>query len=59
MAKTVYCRNLGFDCEGVVQAETEGEVLQQVADHAREAHNMETIPDEVIIKVREVMREVD
>lgn len=57
MAKTVHCRDLGFDCDGVVRADTEEETLQRVAEHARDAHGMETVPPSVVAKVRAVMRE--
>ena len=30
MAKVVRCRDVGFDCDGVVRAETVEEVLKQV-----------------------------
>jgi len=58
MSKEVRCRDLGFDCDGVVRGETEGEILNKVAAHAKEVHNMSEIPDEVAEKVRSVMREV-
>jgi predicted small metal-binding protein len=38
MALVVHCRDIGFDCDGVVRAETEEELLQQVAAHAKSAH---------------------
>jgi predicted small metal-binding protein len=57
MAKVVRCRDIGFDCEGVVRAETEEEVLAQVAAHAKAVHNIETVPPEVVEKVRQVMRD--
>ncbi len=55
--KVVRCRDIGFDCEGVVRAETEEEVLAQVAAHAKAVHNIETVPPEVVEKVRQVMRD--
>jgi predicted small metal-binding protein len=57
MAKVVRCRDVGFDCDGVVRAETEEEVLQQVAAHAKTVHNLETVSPEVVAKVQQVMRE--
>lgn len=55
--KVVHCRDLGFDCEAVVRAETEEEALAQVAAHAKAVHDMETVPDKVVDQVRKVMRE--
>jgi predicted small metal-binding protein len=57
MAKVVHCRDVGFDCDGVVRAETEEEVLAQVAAHAKAVHNLETVTEEVVEKVRQVMRD--
>lgn len=55
--KVVRCREVGFDCDGVVRAETEEEVLQQVAAHAKAVHKIETVTPEIVAKVRAVMRE--
>lgn len=57
MTKVVVCRDLGFDCDGVVRAETEEEALQMVAQHAKEVHGMQEVPAEVAEKARQVMRE--
>lgn len=57
MTKVVNCRDLGFDCEGVIRAETEEEAMQMVAEHAGMVHDMKEIPQEVAQKVREVMRD--
>ena len=57
MAKVVRCRDVGFDCDGVVRAETEEEALKQVAAHAKTVHNVETVSAEVIEKVKKVMRD--
>jgi predicted small metal-binding protein len=57
MAKVVHCREVGFDCDGVVRAETEEEALQQVAAHAQSVHNVETVTPEMVEKVRSVMRD--
>jgi len=59
MAKVVRCRDVGFDCDGVVRAETEEEVLKQVAAHAKAVHDLETVSEEVIAKVRQVMHDED
>ena len=54
MAKVVHCRDVGFDCDSVVRAATEEEVLAQVAAHAKAVHNLETVTEEVVEKVRQV-----
>jgi len=55
--KVVRCRDVGFDCNGVVRAPTEKEALEQVARHAREVHGVDQVPPEVISKVKDVMRD--
>jgi len=55
MTKVVYCRDVGMDCDGVVRAETEEEVLQKVAEHAKNVHNLTEISKELVEKVRKVV----
>jgi predicted small metal-binding protein len=43
--KTLHCRDAGFDCEGVIQAESEEEVLIQAAEHAQAEHNVQVTPE--------------
>lgn len=57
MAKVVKCRDVGFDCDGVVRAETEDEVLKRVAAHAKAVHEIEEVTPEIVAKVRSVMRD--
>ena len=57
MTKVVHCRDVGFDCDGVVRAPTEEEAIQKVAEHAKEVHDMQDVPPEVVAKVRQVMRD--
>jgi predicted small metal-binding protein len=58
MALTVHCRDVGYDCDGVVKADTEEELLQQVAEHAKSAHGMEEVTADVVEKVKSVVKEV-
>ncbi len=36
----LHCRDVGPDCDAVVTAESEDEILAQVAAHAKEVHGM-------------------
>ena len=56
MALTVHCRDVGYDCDGIVQADTEEELLQQVAEHALTAHGLAAVTDEIAETVRSVIR---
>jgi len=55
MTLTVKCKDVGFECDGVVKAESEEELLTQVAEHAKSAHGLEQVTDEIIDKVKSVI----
>lgn len=38
--KKLNCRDVGFDCPGVINANSEEEVLTQAAKHAFEVHGV-------------------
>ena len=38
--KEFRCRDVGFDCDGVVTGETEYDVLREAASHGQEVHSM-------------------
>ncbi|MGD8806627.1 MAG: DUF1059 domain-containing protein [Chloroflexota bacterium] len=57
MTKVVNCRDIGFDCDGVVQAESEKELLAKVAQHAKEVHGLTEVTEEIVAKVQSVTRE--
>jgi len=52
MAKVVRCREVGVDCDFEARGESEAEVLQQCAEHAKSAHGMDQIPPELAAKVQ-------
>lgn len=43
--KTLHCRDAGFDCEGVIRAASEEEILSQAAEHAQSAHDVQVTPE--------------
>ncbi len=45
--KALKCRDVGFDCEAVVTAETIEEVLAQAAAHAQDVHGV-TVTQEMV-----------
>jgi predicted small metal-binding protein len=49
------CKDVGFDCPGVVRGQTKEEVLKQAAQHAQEMHNTEVTP-ELAEKVSSLIR---
>lgn len=50
------CRDVGFDCAGVVRGATREEVLQQAAAHAAQVHQTLVTP-ELATKVSGLIRE--
>jgi len=42
--KQLRCRDAGFDCDAVVQADSVADVLTQASDHAEQAHRVHMTP---------------
>lgn len=57
MTLVVHCRDVGFDCDGVVKAENEEQLMKQVAKHAKDVHNVTEVTPELAQKVRQAVRE--
>lgn len=43
--KQLACRDAGFDCDAVVQGDSDEEVMAQVRPHAQTAHGVEVTPE--------------
>lgn len=43
--KTLQCSDAGFDCKAVIRGNTNEEILEQAAIHAKEAHGISVTPD--------------
>lgn len=54
--KTLHCRDAGFDCESVIKAATNEEVLSQAAVHAREVHGV-TVTPELAVQLQTLIKE--
>ena len=52
MAKILRCKHIGPDsnCHFTAHAESEEGILEQLARHAKDDHNIETVPQELIDK---------
>ena len=50
------CKDVGFDCPGVVRGATKQEVLKQAAEHAAKVHDTEVTP-ELAVKVEALIRQ--
>jgi len=59
MPKSLACKDAGMmDCDFKTEGQTEQEVMQKAAEHAKKAHNMQTIPPDVERRVRGAIRDV-
>lgn len=54
--KTLHCRDAGFDCDAVVRATTEEDVLNQAAEHAQTVHGV-TVTPELAAGIKSLIRE--
>jgi predicted small metal-binding protein len=58
MAKMLRCRDAGVDCDAVIRAETEEELMRKVAEHAKTVHGMTEIPADLVAKVKAAIKDV-
>jgi predicted small metal-binding protein len=52
----LHCKDVGFDCPGVVRGATKEDVLKQAAEHAAQAHGTQVTP-ELAAKVSALIRD--
>ena len=57
MAKVLHCNDVVPNCEYVARGDSEQEVLQQAAEHARTAHHIADVTPELADKVRSAIRD--
>ncbi|HZQ67735.1 MAG TPA: DUF1059 domain-containing protein [Terriglobales bacterium] len=57
MAKVMRCADVVGTCDFVARGNSEQEILEQAAEHARAAHDMHEITPEVAEKVRSAIRD--
>jgi predicted small metal-binding protein len=50
--KEFKCRTIVPGCPTVFEGESESEILNQIGDHARDAHGMDEVPSEVVDQIR-------
>jgi predicted small metal-binding protein len=56
MSIVIHCSDVGFECEGVIRAETEKEAINLAGLHASEVHGVQAISPEVLAAVKAAMR---
>ena len=50
------CRDIGMDCGFKAKARTEGELMKHIAAHAKEVHNLDPVPDDILKKVKKAIK---
>jgi len=56
--KELRCKDSGADCKFIARANTEEEILKLAAEHAKKDHNMAEVPQDMVVKMRSLIREV-
>ena len=46
------CKDLGMDCPFETEAETEGELMKKISNHASKVHDMKEISPDMLAKVK-------
>jgi predicted small metal-binding protein len=54
MAKKFVCADIGMKCD----YQTDEELMPKIAAHAKSAHGMMTVPDEIMTKIKAVIKEI-
>jgi len=58
MAKKFACGDVVSGCGWSVTADNENGLFEKISEHAKNEHNMTSIPDEIIQKVKSKIQEV-
>jgi len=57
MAKILNCSDVTPGCDFEMRGESDHDVLRKAAEHAKTAHNMESIPPEMLSKIKGAIRD--
>ncbi len=49
------CKDIGMECGFETSAGERGALMSKIGAHAKEAHNMHTIPDDIMKKVEKAI----
>jgi predicted small metal-binding protein len=57
MTRVLHCADAGFECDKTIEGESDDEVMSKAADHAREAHGLDEVDEEMSAKLRSLIHE--
>jgi predicted small metal-binding protein len=58
MTKSISCADAGADCSWSTTAETDEEIMNRVAQHAKEDHPDLEVTPELVAKIKSLIKEV-
>lgn len=58
MVKKFACGDVVDGCAWSITAKDENELFEKISEHAKNAHNLTNIPDEIIQKVKSKTQEI-
>ena len=58
MTKSISCADAGANCSWSTTAETEEEVMNRVAQHAKEDHPDLEVTPELVAKIKSLIKEI-
>jgi len=50
------CKDIGMDCKFQTTAPTEAELMKKIADHAKSAHKIDTVPPDLMVKIKKAIK---
>jgi predicted small metal-binding protein len=50
------CTDIGMACPFETSAKTEDELLKKIAEHAAKAHDIKTVPPELMTKIKKAIK---
>jgi predicted small metal-binding protein len=55
---TLKCSDAGFDCDHIINGESEKEIMESVADHASKVHGLsaDNMDSELIQKIKRLIK---
>ena len=58
MTKSISCADTGANCSWSTTAETEEEIMNKVAQHAKEDHPDLEVTPELVAKIKSIIKEI-
>lgn len=49
------CKDVGMNCPFQTSAKTEEDLMEMIAEHAAKAHDMKTVPADMMVKIKQAI----